>query len=208
MFDATPSDAFCVSQCVYIHPHLRKQTPRELGEKSLPTTRRPKKNPENINTLWNGMCIRSSVSCHDPPWTFFFPFFFFLFFLAVLVGGKRRRKKVAHGELCWPPWRRPRETWQSAADPCVPVSRERNPRETRLSKISLASVANNHGHAGGQLRPTDTRTGRKKKESKSRAGFFCFLLSVKRRLKIKYFSPAPTVLCVCCPANSPSLVYV
>lgn len=67
MFDATPSDAFCVSQCVYIHPHLRKQTPRELGEKSLPTTRRPKKNPENINTLWNGMCIRSSVSCHDPP---------------------------------------------------------------------------------------------------------------------------------------------
>jgi hypothetical protein len=91
---------------VYIHPHLRKQTPRELGEKSLPTTRRPKKKkPRKYKYIveWDVYTVERVVSRSSVNFFFSLFFYFFLFFLAVLVGGKRRRKKVAHGELCWPP---------------------------------------------------------------------------------------------------------
>jgi hypothetical protein len=127
------------------------------------------------------------VVSRSPPRTFFFYFFFVfvlsflfpLFFLAVksskqekvrVKKKKRQEKKYTHGAA------RHDDDGRRKLDNQPPTLRE--PREkTSASKISLASVANNHGHAGGQLQRTDTGKG-------SGAGFlssglkiiFCVLL--------------------------------
>jgi hypothetical protein len=74
---------------VYIHPHLRKQTPRELGEKSLPTTRRPKKKkPRKYKYIveWDVYTVERVVSRSSVN-------FFFLFFLLIFLGRSSERKK-------------------------------------------------------------------------------------------------------------------
>jgi hypothetical protein len=105
MFDATPSDAFCVSQCVYTHIYVSRR--RENWEKSLypqhAGQKKKKTRKYKYIVEWDVYTVERVVSRSSVNFFFSLFFYFFLFFLAVLVGGKRRRKKVAHGELCWPP---------------------------------------------------------------------------------------------------------
>jgi hypothetical protein len=88
MFDATPSDAFCVSQCVYTHIYVSRR--RENWEKSLypqhAGQKKKKTRKYKYIVEWDVYTVERVVSRSSVN-------FFFLFFLLIFLGRSSERKK-------------------------------------------------------------------------------------------------------------------